>query len=318
MNAETVLTVWQTWIAAHARWVLLGWAHLFVGFGLAVVVLWDANLRRSRHARMWAWMTQLSPFFALAYLLFRPRERPLRSPFGVVALEPVDGPKRRPIRFWTGLQLAGIVPGLGHVVIGRPFRAVGYWLLMTIALTLFAFQRADVRRSWDVPKQYLPENRKDETVTVNFRVPPWLGTAMLVELGILIPLVYFDALSLAGQDVREHSRRRLVAKAYYRIRLERPDVAPDEFDVDKESLTVGSDAHCDFVVPDEGVQAHHATFYVHHNRRHELSVWVRCFDEDGRVRLNDAETHESELRPDDRIVVGSSAFTFLPLRDLEG
>ena len=147
MNAETIMTVWRTWIAAHLQWVVLGWAHLFVGFGLAVAVLWDANIRRSHHARTWAWMVQLSPVFSLAYLLFRPREKPLRSPFGVVALLPVDAPKPRPFRFWNGLLLAGIAPGLGHVLIGRPFRAVGYWLLMAIALTLFAFQRADVRRS---------------------------------------------------------------------------------------------------------------------------------------------------------------------------
>jgi hypothetical protein len=190
---------------------------------------------------------------------------------------------------------------------------VGYGLLIGVALTLFAFQRADVHRKWEVPPQLLPESRRGETVTVNFRVPAWLGRVALIELGVLIPLVYFDALALAEPEVQKRARRRFAAKAYYRLRVERSPRDPEEFDVSSESLTVGSAEDCDLVVPDEGVRPHHATFYVHHGKGREWSLWVRCFGEGERVRVNGVETDESELRPNDRVEVGGSVFTFLPL-----
>lgn len=290
--------------------VLGGWVYLWSGFGLAVAALWRAQGRGSLRARQWAWGVQSLPIVGGIYLLLcPPRKKVLRSAFGVVERLP---PEKRPFRLGWGLSLAGVVPGGAHLLLGRPGRAVAYWLLMGLAATLWTLQRADVRGSWKVPHELLPASRRNETVTVNFRVPGWLGKAMLVELGLLVPLTYFEALSLASAAIQKHTRRAFRAAAFYRLRVERPGAEPQESPVDRESLFIGSAESCDVVVPDAGVAACHASFYVH-LRDDTWSVWVRCLEDDNSVLLNGLATHQAPLHPGDRVTLGKTTFSFLPL-----
>lgn len=306
MNVETIRNVWIAWIAEHRGWIGGVWLYLWVGFGVGIGVLWRAHERGSFRARRWAWGAQCLPILGVVYGFVYPRK--MRSEFGVGERLPYG---RRSFRWGWGLWVGGLVPGGAHLLMGRVGRAIGYWVLMGCAAILFAFQRADVRGSWKVSLERWGRN---ETVTVNFRVPKWLGQAMLFELGFLVPLTYFEALSGASVEIQKRVRRSFRGGGFYRLRVERPGVEPRESCVDREEFVVGSAETCDEVISEEEIDPRHVCFFVRWAPR-TWSVEFRCFGERAKVFHNGSEKHEALLHPGDRVTVGGTTFLFLPLEE---
>jgi len=313
MSIDVVIAAWRPILLRHLPLVLGAWAHLVAGAILAFFVLWDAHRRNSRHARLWAWCVQLFPLAILAYLVLRPHPKPLHTAFGVVQYAPDEKEQPRPFSLWLGQHLTSPIPALGQFLLGGWFRAIAFVALIALSATLYAFQQRDVRESWLIPKNLLPEARQAETVTVNFRVPPWLGKAMAIELVVLIVITYLDRITLADGLVHGRSRRTRTPIAYYRIAASDPVAGDAEFTINAEGVIAGSSDQADFVAEGDGILPRHVAFYVHHDRRSECTVRLRCLDESATVLLDGEPVHEAVLSPGSEVTVGQTAFRFLPL-----
>lgn len=319
-------------IVEHLRWIVTGWVYLVVGAMLAAWVLWDAHQRGSRHTKIWAWACQFFPPMILLYLLFRHSENPIVTPFGQAryvspsgellppnARPALKADEDRPPPLGLILLLTTLFPGLGQVALGQWARAVGLWILIAFSGAFVAFYLLGVQKSWTLDPTLLPNGSPGKTVTVGFRIPPYLFWLMLGELAIIYLWAYADAISTADERIHALPHRKEPPLAFYLLRVTRPNQPEKTMRVQKENLFVGSDPDCDIEIDGADVPPKQLSLYLSHEHdeshhlfsdEHQDAICLRDLRENGGVSLNGKSVQEASLKPGDVVRIGDAELHF--------
>ncbi|GIX07001.1 MAG: hypothetical protein KatS3mg115_1404 [Candidatus Poribacteria bacterium] len=297
--------------------VLIGaiWLWLLIGSLVAGWVVWRARLLRRPRGWPLGLMALLLPVAGILWLRAHRPSWAVQTPFGTA--EPVGEalpPLRPPNRILLAALLGGLVPTLGQWAHRRVARALFLELMLSFAAFFIAAHLLAIERTWEVPKELLPESRRDESVVVQFRVPRPFYLLMLTEAALFLLFAYVDTVRLNDAFAKERvDQLPPIRRAYYRLRIERPESEPEERIVTRPSLTIGSDPQCGILVKGEAILPRHLDVYVHQEGEGRASLAFRCLDEERQALHNGTAAARGTLLPGDVLELGSVRLTFLPL-----